>query len=124
MAYSIPNLNLVMCWWPPATPPITGPCTETVAAQLYYHSRTDATLDPGQTFDFTPSVFIRIKTGDIYTLGLPLVGSYFGVRDPTMTWWYWTVKHWEFTHLGFPNQYVSIQVEQCDAGGLTPDSHR
>jgi hypothetical protein len=125
MAYRLPSFNSLMNWWMPGNTPLAGPPdVANVPSQLYFYSRNFADTTPGAPHVWDPATYVRIGIATVVVLGLPMQGGILGFTDANGTTWYCKVVFWSHVHLGFPNEYVALLVEQCDAGGVSPDSGR
>lgn len=116
MAYSLPDFNL-LCnrWASPHTPAADPPDDVGLSCQVYFSSRSYLDIQPGQPDLWVPPIFLRLSVAE--GLG-SAVGDIYGV-DPGRADYY-KVRWVQKTHAGFPNEYVSILVEQCDDVGTTP----
>lgn len=121
-----PNFNLSVAFWDNTNADATGPPTiPAIPGQLYVHSRNDTPVAPSAPQIYTPSVFMRIPTSAMVLIGATgLVPGFLSWVDIVGNVWYYKIRWWEWTHAGFPNQYASLCIEQCDIAGLTPDANR
>lgn len=115
MAFTLPNFNLLADRWvSPNTPAAGAPDFLAIPCQLYVNSRGLLDITPGDFTAWVPPIYIRLQVGaippvkdDIYEV-IPGSADYYKVR--------WT----QSIHKGFPNEYIVVLVEQCDAAGTTP----
>lgn len=125
MPYSPPNFNLSFNWWALGTTPATDFPTDLFPGQLYVNSRQSLDVTPSSTFDPCPPIFVRAIPGAITIIAPNAVGTIVGYFNSDAAHdFYYLIRWWEMCHVGFANQYMNILVEQCDAGGLTPDPNR
>lgn len=115
MTVALPAFNLLYDFWTAGhTPNTSPPDVAAVPAQCYFNSRSFVDVTPGAASIWVPSIFVRIPLG-IY---LPVVGDICGQVIPPAD--YYKVRLIQYTHRGFPNEYISLLVEQCDGNGTTP----
>lgn len=120
MAYTLPNFNLVAdLWFFPHSPQLGGPDLILVPCQLYLPSRGAVDIDYGAGGLYFPPIYLRLDPASgpydplAWIIGLP--------DDPPTRSLYYRVHFREWTHLGFPNQYQSWILFQCnDAGTPRP----
>jgi hypothetical protein len=125
MALFLPKFNVLMDWWFPGnSPAMAPPDIHNVPAQLYFNSRSFADTTPSTPDVWDPATYVRISISSVNVLTPPLVGGVFGYTDANGSVWYLKVTLWWHTHLGFPNEYASLMVEQCAANGASPDPGR
>lgn len=122
-SFVLPNFNLVMDYWQPGMLPVSSPAFTKVAAQLYFHSRADTNIQPSSVQIYMPSIYVRTPSAVLGAMVPPLVGGIFGIGIAS-TNYYWLIRWWEFTHLLFPNQYITFQVQQVNNAGVRPDPTR
>lgn len=115
MPFTLPNFNLLMnVWRNPRVPASGGPDVANLACQLYLNTRGTFDLLPGARAQWVPPVWLRIAPGVFLAAPNDL---YEVVAGGTR---YYLYRWDERTHLGFPNAYDSILVEQCTIARGTP----
>lgn len=118
MAYYLPAFNVPFDFWLPGNTPATNPPDGLIKGQLYIGSKTITAV-------FAPNASnIRIQVTDLFTWGPTITNAIFGFTDIIGDQWFYKVISWEFTHLGFPNEYVTLLVYQCSPTGAVPDPSR
>lgn len=122
-SYTLPNFNLVMDYWQPGVLPVSGPAFTKITAQLYFHSRADIDIQANSLQNYMPSIYVRAPSAVLGAMVPPLVGGILGIGIAS-TNYYWSIRWWEFTHLLFPNQYITFQVQQVNNAGVRPDPTR
>jgi len=115
MAFTLPIFNLAADVWTAGhTPAADPPDVLALPTQLYLTSRGLLDITPGSVNLWVPPVFLRVPIG-IYT---PVRGDIAEVVPGSAD--FYKVRWTQSTHRGFPNEYLSVLVEQCDATGATP----
>lgn len=104
MAFTLPNFN-VSCfiWHPPNASPAVPDVN--VECQLYFTSRGQFDLVPGDPASYVPPIYLRVPPGTDLRSGDQ-------VECLPGTGWFYTVRWVERVHLGFPNEYLVGIVEQ------------
>jgi hypothetical protein len=67
---------------------------------------------------------MRLRSSDAVANGFPAVGGIFEVVTATVGTWYYMVRFWDVCHAGMTNEYVMMQLDQCDTLGVVPDAGR
>lgn len=116
--YHLPVFNTTFDFWFPGHHPATDPLDGQIKGQLYLNSR-ELAVSLGANVSV-----IRISSGDLYTWGPAMVGSNWQFTDAIGNVWTYRCATWDFMHLGFPNEYVALQVTQIAPTGAGPDPAR
>jgi hypothetical protein len=127
MAIPLPVFNKVASWWEAGTIPASDPPTAVdVPIQFYVRSQWLSYDTVGFENQNGMFPFVRFPKAKLVDLTVnPTRGSIWGIVDPDLgTIFYYRSRWWEFTHWGFPNEYISVQVEQCTSAGTVPDEDR
>lgn len=113
----LPNFNtLADLWYSPHTPATTAPDLILVPCQLYMVSRGMLDIQPGFPLDWTPPIYLRLDPASApYNVLTWIIGLNDTVSVRSL---YFRVRFKEWMHFGFPNQYPSWVVEQCDSSGV------
>lgn len=113
MAFVLPTFN-VFCsvWRPPNAPPALEDFT--YACQLYFTSKGQFDVEPGDNTHYNPPVYLRVPKGtDLQPDDI--------VECEPASGWLYTVRWTDRVHLGFPNEYFVGIMEQ-QGPGPTPGS--
>lgn len=124
MPFTPPLFNLLFNYWAPGNLPSGGPALASYYAQLYVYSRSAADSFPGNNLTYPPSVWLRVSKATIQDIAPDIVGSYWSFTDTVPVVRYYRCRWWEWTHVGFPNQYGMLNVDQVSSSGVVPDPAR
>lgn len=124
MPFSLPDFNIPVNFWPPGTTPSGGPPSASFDAQLYFLSRATFSNDFSGIFSIWFSLIVRISLVTFAALPPPYVTGIIGYNDALGTTWFLKVCMWTDCHRGFPNEYIALACQQCDATGAVPDPGR
>jgi len=114
--YTLPIFNRACDVWVfPHTPLADPPDIVDYHCQVYFASRQALDVEPSLPNLWVPPVFLRFTSaeGAVISPG-DIVGVDPGKGD------FYKARWVQITHSGFPNEYYSVLVEQCDAAGTTP----
>lgn len=109
---TLPTFNSDYTLWFPGHSPGTDPSDEEGVCQLYVNSR-----QMQSSFGGIVQIRVPFDVWDPYPK--PIVNGIFQIG-----FWCYLIQGWEYTHLGFPNMYVTVYCEQCDQFGAVPDAGR
>lgn len=125
MAFTLPVFNLAFNYWAPGVPPTLHVPTAAFTGQLYISSKGMLDITPSDQNLWVPPIYVRLSSSDFLLFPPACVSGIVQYTDPVLSRdFFYVIRWWEWTHKGFPNEYVSLIVEQSDAGGLTPDPGR
>ncbi len=111
--YTPPVFNVLAdIWYADHVPASSPPDEENQQVQFYIYSRHGLNIEPGQQELWVPPIYIRLPAAanDIWV-------SAQIVECPAESGRYYRARWKDIYHLGFPNQYLVILVEQCDDEG-------
>lgn len=115
MAYELPTFNLRFSQWlSPRTPQDGAPDIENIPGQLYIQSRFPIDMQPVIANSYIPPIIIRYMEASLD----PHLDDIFVAE--TLPGEYYKARAYFRMHAGFPNEYMSLLVVQCDADGTTP----
>jgi hypothetical protein len=116
--YVLPNFNLLADVWFPGHTPATDPADVTdVPCQLYIHSRFDIGQTAGDVTSWTPPIIFRMPTA------APVIARGTILKETSVGTGCYKVRWIQLIHVGFPNQYLVVLVEQCNDDGSTPQTY-
>jgi hypothetical protein len=124
MAFTLPNYNLNANFYVKGVLPGTGPLWATIPVQLYIYSRAPFGRGVNAATQGNPVLICRVTSGLLGTFPGNLVGATLALPDVKLTWAYYVIVWWDVVHKGFPNEYLMLQLAQCDGNAVTPDSRR
>jgi len=113
--FRLPVFNLRMSVWTGGHTPSADPADATdIPCQLYVLSKLATEMRPSFPDLYNPPIMIREQLG-VYS---PVVGDIFEVATGDAD--YYKARWVQVFHKGFPNAYIGVLVEQCQADGTTP----
>lgn len=113
MANYLPNFNLLCDMWvSPDVPAFDLPTYMNVPAQLYVASKGLLDITPGVGGEWVPPIYLRVSITSIAEWT-----TFSIVECPVGSGEYLKVRWKEHVHRGFPNEYLTAIVEQCDDQG-------
>jgi hypothetical protein len=124
--YSLPDFNLVVNYYLPPNVPSVDPPSGSWTGQLYFYSREAAaeSILFGLTGAHVIPALWRFPKEILTSSPPPYVEAVIEHLATDLVIHYWYVAGWEYTHAGFPNEYVTMYTFQCSADGTTPDLSR
>jgi len=113
--FTLPIFNLLTNYWTAGhTPAADPPDIVDVPSQLYVFSRLGVDQVAASPTLYTPPIMIRQPLGAYLAVVGDIAEAVPGSAD------YYKVRWVQVFHLGFPNQYLGVLVEQCNSAGATP----
>jgi len=127
--YSPPNFNVLADLWFGSNVPFTSlPDFEDQACQFYVYSRGLLDITPSDEELWVPPIYLRLPLASIVNWRNLQV-----VECPPASGRWFRARWKERMHMGFPNEYLVVILQQCDAegnwilrdviGGPTPVDH-
>lgn len=113
MAFTPPDFNVLANLWFGTNTPNTGLFDfENQACQLYVTSRGPFDVDGLLPNNFSPPIYFRMPWASDSNWRETQI-----VECPAGSLRYYRVRWKEYMHVGFPNQYLVIILNQCDGDG-------
>jgi len=115
MSWNVPQwVSLCNLWSVGETPADDVPFETDLECQLYLPARGILDITPGEPLLWVPPIWFR----------LPLSArtsweAYSIVECPAGSGEYYRARFKQVAHLGFPNEYLSSVVDQCDENGVS-----
>jgi len=114
MSFQLPNFNLLANIWAVGDGPLEGaPGYPDVPCQLYVNSKAAFDTEYGTAWAWSPPTFLRLP------VAFEAAWQNAGIIEITAHLGDFYIAKWkERIHMGFPNEYLAIQMDQSvDAHG-------